>query len=307
MPISAFPFSKPLARLVLGLCVITCHEAVAASCGPTHLGTERTIVLDPATPPLGFKTYPHTLDLRDHELVLTFDDGPFPPTTSKILDALKAECVQATFFLIGQNAKANPALVRREVAEGHSLGHHSMTHPLITLRALSEAAALDEVTLGIVADEHAAGTPKANIGFFRYPGFADTPATLAWLRQHHYVVFGADLWASDWLPMSADQELALLLKRIEAAGKGIVLLHDIKAQTAAMVPALLRELRQRGYKIVHIEPASAHINAPIADIIDAPEGWHSQTEEAMRMMMLKLKGRDKKTNASAGEVQEKGK
>jgi peptidoglycan-N-acetylglucosamine deacetylase len=289
-----------LGVMTLSFICLTLSSAHAIPCRPEALGTARTLAIDPNSPPLGLKTYPHTLALADHELVLTFDDGPYPPTTRKILDALKAECVQATFFLIGQNAKANPNLVRRALAEGHSLGHHSMTHPLVTLRALSDAAAQNEVTFGMAADEEAAGWHQSPAhGFFRYPGFADTPKTLEWLREHHYVVFGADLWASDWLPMSAEQELALLLKRIEAEGKGIVLLHDIKAQTAAMLPALLRELKARGYKIVHIEPASAHQNAPYAAIADAPAGWHSETEAAMHMMMLKLKGRDKKPPAGA--------
>jgi peptidoglycan/xylan/chitin deacetylase (PgdA/CDA1 family) len=69
------------------------------------------------------------------------------------------------------------------------------------------------------------------------------------------VVFGADVWASDWLPMSPDRELQLIIARIEHVGSGIVLFHDIKSQTAQMLPAFLRELKRRGYRIVHVVPA----------------------------------------------------
>jgi hypothetical protein len=173
-----------------------------------------------------------------------------------------------------------------------------MTHPLVTLRALPPAAALNEIIDGIKADENAARLHPP-FGFFRYPGFADTQNSLDWLHNHGFVVFGADLWASDWLVMSPDQERAVLMKRIESAGKGIVLLHDIKAQTAAMLPALLRDLKNGGYKIVHIEPAGSS-TAPAAAISTAPDGWHSQTEAAMRMMMRKFNVRTNSTKEMEG-------
>ena len=99
--------------------------AAAPACGPDKLGTERTLTLSTAGGfAVGLQTYPQTLALADHEVVLTFDDGPWPATTPKVLDALARECVKATFFLIGRNAAAYPALARREVAEGHSIGNH---------------------------------------------------------------------------------------------------------------------------------------------------------------------------------------
>ena len=95
--------------------------------------------------------------------------------------------------------------------------------------------------------------------FFRFPGFASSVALLDRLQARHIVVFGADVWASDWLPMTPAQELQLILARIERRGSGIVLLHDTKAQTAAMLPAFLRELKRRGYRIVHVvAAANAH-------------------------------------------------
>jgi len=75
------------------------------------------------------------------------------------------------------------------------------------------------------------------------------------LSERGLVVFGADVWASDWVPMTPAQELHLVLSRIEQVGRGIVLFHDTKAQTAHMVPAFLRELKRRGFSVVHVIPA----------------------------------------------------
>ncbi len=88
-----------------------------------------------------------------------------------------------------------------------------------------------------------------------------TPATLDLLQSRGIVVFGADLWASDWNPMTPAQELKLLTDRLNIAGKGIILLHDPKARTAAMLPAFLRYLADNHYRVVHLVPA-AHDRVP---------------------------------------------
>ncbi|MGU3494918.1 polysaccharide deacetylase family protein [Xanthobacteraceae bacterium A53D] len=229
----------------------------AAGCRPDALGTARVLEV-PAGVQVGTKSFPGTLPLRPKEVVLTFDDGPWPATTAAILDALKAECARATFFVIGQNSRARPELVRRTLAEGHTVAHHSMTHPEVTLARLPHAAAVAEIEQGIAADETAAygktgGAPRTP--FFRFPGFASTPELLSYLKTRGISVFGADFWASDWNRMTPDQQLHLVLQRLDASEGGIVLFHDTKSQTAAMIPAFLRALHQRGYQIVHIVPA----------------------------------------------------
>jgi len=241
------------------------HTAAAAPCpgNPDALGTERVLAVDAAsTPRVGRKQFPVTLLLRPKELVLTFDDGPWPTTTPRILDALKHECVLATFFLIGRNVAAHPELARRELAESHSLGHHSYSHPLLGRMALARAEA--NIDRGIAEDEFALygkRRSKPTTPFFRFPGFVSSPALLERLQERHIVVFGADVWASDWVPMTPAQELRLILSRIERLGRGIVLLHDTKAQTAAMLPAFLRELKKRGYRIVHVVAAGGSAGA----------------------------------------------
>ncbi len=266
-------------------------QAMVPSCQPDALGTSREIHIGPNAGQglaVGLKTYPRTLALADHELVLTFDDGPWPATTPKVLEALARECVKATFFLIGRNAEAAPALVRREIVEGHSVGHHTFSHPSLTLRGLRDEAARADIEHGFGVDDQAAygtyhGEPRTP--FFRFPGFGDTQHLLSWLAQRNIAVFGADLWASDWVTMTPEAELNLLLGRIEAQGRGIILLHDTKDPTAAMLPALLRTLKQRGYKIVHLvaDPASP---GPVSTL-EAPAGWSSETARTLQKMWPK--------------------
>ena len=242
--------------LILLACMVVPTAVVAEPCpgNSDALGTGRVLNVSAATTPrVGRKQFPATLPLAPHEVVLTFDDGPWPGTTPRVLDALAHECVRATFFLLGRNAAAAPALARREIAEGHTVGHHTFAHPL--LNRMSLAAAEAEIDRGIAAVERAAygeSGPVPKTPFFRFPGFAASPALLDRLQARGLVVFGADLWASDWNPMSPAAELQLTLQRLDTAGRGIILFHDTKTQTAAMLPAFLRALKARGYRVVHV-------------------------------------------------------
>lgn len=249
--------------------------ARARDCGPEALGVSRTVTIDRAKgTALGLQSYPRTLDLADHEVVLTFDDGPAAPT-GRVLDALAKECAQATFFVIGRNAEEAPAVVKREIADGHTVGSHSYSHPANTLRLMDDADARADIERGRAAVDKAAGGKAAP--FFRFPGFADTVPLVEWLEGQGTTIFGSDLWASDWSPMSPKGELDLVMGRLEKVGKGIVLFHDSKAQTAQMLPDFLRALKERGYKLVHVVPGDAP--TPIAD---AGAGWTSTTEPIIK-------------------------
>jgi peptidoglycan/xylan/chitin deacetylase (PgdA/CDA1 family) len=227
------------------------------------LGTARVLVVDPeALPRVGRKHFPHTLPLAPKEVVLTFDDGPEPGPTARVLDALKHECVKASFFVLGRNSAAHPALVRRELDEGHTVAHHTFSHPLLDRLPIEAAeaeidrgfAAVDTVLYGKA--ERGPVTP-----FFRFPGFASNRALLDRLERRRIAVFGADLWASDWNPMTPAQQLALVLDRIETTRGGIVLFHDPMPQTAAMLPAFLRALKSQGYSVVHVVPPDRSASA----------------------------------------------
>lgn len=146
--------------------------AMAASCpgNPHALGTSRTITVEPsAFPRIGLMQYRNSLPLKDHEVVLTFDDGPLPPYTNRILDTLASECVKVTYFLVGRMANANPDLVRRIYNSGHVIGTHSQNHPL-TFDQMPLPRIEREVGAGIASVQAAAGDPRAVAPFFRIPG-----------------------------------------------------------------------------------------------------------------------------------------
>ncbi|UFS92877.1 polysaccharide deacetylase family protein [Bradyrhizobium daqingense] len=245
-----------LGALLAGL--IGASPLQAAECPRKDaLGTSRVLSVDAKTTPrVGLKSFPQTLPLADREVVLTFDDGPNPPTTSRVLAALAQECVRATFFLIGLHASQHPDMVKRIAREGHTIGHHTFSHPFMARIPLDKAKS--EIDRGMAADEMAlkgASTTTPSTPFFRFPYFESTPALLDLLQSRGIVVFGADLWASDWTEITPEQELKLVTERLAAAGKGIILFHDPKARTAAIMPAFLQYLRENGYRVVHIVPA----------------------------------------------------
>jgi peptidoglycan/xylan/chitin deacetylase (PgdA/CDA1 family) len=258
-PKGAWKSTKVAANVLVALIAWTAAAQAADCPRDGALGTSRILEVDAATwPRVGLKSFPQTLPLRDHEVVLTFDDGPWPPTTPRVLAALARECVRATFFLIGKPASEHPELVRRIAAEGHSIGHHTWLHR--SLKQIPPEEIPEEIDRGISAVEMAIhGVPSSTptTPFFRFPGFESTPAALDLLQSRGIVVFGADLWASDWNRMTPKQELKLLADRLNAARKGILLLHDPKTHTAAMLPAFLRYLHDHQYRVVHLVPAAS--------------------------------------------------
>ena len=252
-----------LAAAALLMSLWTSATAHAAGCPRKGtLGTSRTLKVDAVSfPQIGLKSFPQSLPLRDHEVVLTFDDGPWPPTTPKVLAALRKQCVLATFFLIGKPAMEHPAMVRRIAAEGHSIGSHTWSHS--DLQAMPRIDAFSEIDDGFAAVEWAltgVATTTLTTPFFRYPGFLMTPDTLDLLQSRGIVVFGADLWANDWDVQTPKHELQLLTERLRVARKGIIVLHDPQARTAAMLPAFLRYLRDNHYRVVHVVPTGPAVD-----------------------------------------------
>jgi peptidoglycan/xylan/chitin deacetylase (PgdA/CDA1 family) len=164
-------------------------------------------------------SYPETLPLLDKEVVLTFDDGPLHPYTDEVLNILAAECIHATFFIVGQMAKAHPELVRREYAEGHTIGTHTMNHPP-RFRALSAERQRQEIDQGIAAAAAALESPDKVAPFFRFPGFERTDSTEDYLASQRIMVWAADFPADDWKRIGANGVVQRALKRIEAKGKG---------------------------------------------------------------------------------------
>jgi peptidoglycan/xylan/chitin deacetylase (PgdA/CDA1 family) len=259
-------------RTIAGAMLATIAFSGASQAGtcpgrPEALGTARTIALDPLEHrKLGLMEYGETLPLEDREVVLTFDDGPIPPSTPKVLDALAAECVKATFFVVGQMARAHPELVRREFQEGHTVGTHSEHHPY--LNRLPAEAATKEISGGIASVNKALGGPFA-APFFRFPYLEPKAAQDALALNLGLTIWSTDIHASDWDPLAPAQVAELAMQRLERNRKGILMLHDIHRRTAQAVPLLLRELKARGYSVVHAVPADAAHPKTVA----SPELW----------------------------------
>lgn len=245
--------------LCLGILATASPAARAADCpgNPEALGTSRTLVVDPREHPLiGTMQYRETLPLKDHEVVLTFDDGPIPKYSNQVLKILADECIKATFFIVGNQAKANPDGVRKLVAAGHTVGTHSMDHPLTFDRMPIEKAEA-EINGGIAWTAAAMTDPSQLAPFFRIPGLMRAEGVENHLISRGIQVWSADFPADDWRHVSSDRVYQLAIQRLEAKGKGILLLHDIQARTVAALPKIIRDLKAKGYRIVHVVPATA--------------------------------------------------
>jgi peptidoglycan/xylan/chitin deacetylase (PgdA/CDA1 family) len=235
------------------------NAATVGACpgNPNALGTSRTIVVDPREHiRIGTMDYAETLPLVDREVVLTFDDGPIPPYTGKVLDILAAECVRATYFIVGDMAKEYPALVRRAYDEGHTIGTHSMSHPM-RFRALSVERGNAQIDDGIAATAAALGDPDRLAPFFRFPGFGHTAAAHEHAAARGLMVWGADVPADDWHKLGPREVARRAVQRLEYKGKGVLLLHDIHQRTVDALPLILQELKARGFRVVHVVPSSA--------------------------------------------------
>ncbi len=233
---------------------MTLPLAAHAACGPDKIGTSRTISLDPAKHS-SFVGREKRLGLSHKEVILTFDDGPLGGKTSSVLTTLKKNCVKATFFYVGKMASSQPALVRRVVREGHTLGHHTWNHNRMLNYSPDRAghlldkgiATLDKIVYG-------EATGQAKVPFFRYPYLARNKATDKVVASRGLIAFDANIDSLDWKLKSADAIHDRIMRRLKEDGKGIVLMHDIQARTAKMLPRLLQSLKDGGYRIVHIVP-----------------------------------------------------
>lgn len=254
---------------------LACSAALADACpgNPEALGVSREIVVSAAEySRLGQMQYRQTLPLADREVVLTFDDGPLLPYSDRVLEILASHCVKATYFLVGRHARAFPSAVRRIYNAGHTVGTHSQSHPLKTM---AQGRAEQEIDGGIESVAAALGDAKALAPFFRVPGLLRTPNIEAQAKARELIVWSSDTLADDWKKITASQVLHLALSRLEAKGKGVLLLHDIQPRTVLMLPQLLAELKRRNFKIVHVVPEGERpvLFEPMMVASASNEGW----------------------------------
>jgi peptidoglycan/xylan/chitin deacetylase (PgdA/CDA1 family) len=264
--------TRQWAALCLGLFTcVTAQTASAADCPghPDALGTSRTLVVDPREHPrIGTMQYAETLPLRDHEVVLTFDDGPLPRNSNQVLDILASQCVKATFFTIGRMAQAYPEGVRKLRDAGHSIGTHTQDHPL-GMKRMPVERARQEIDEGIASVKAALGDDAALAPFFRIPGLSRADGVEDYLASQGIQIWSADFLADDWRHISSSRVYDFAMKRLEDKGRGILLLHDIQARTVAALPRILHELKARGYRIVHVVPATSERPATPTE----PQQW----------------------------------
>ena len=254
---------------MLGVSMLGVASAAAGECPEGALGVSRTIVVDPMDHArVGSMQYSESLPLNDHEVVLTFDDGPLPPYTSRVLETLASECVKATFFMVGRMAQGYPALVRRVYNEGHTIGTHSQNHPF-TFNKMTVDQASKEIEDGFTSVRTALGDPRAVAPFFRVPGLLRQASVEQYLAAHGDMTWSVDFVADDWTHINNKEIAKRAISRIEARGKGILLLHDIQPATALALPEILAELKARGFKIVHVVPSTLDRPATVAE----PELW----------------------------------
>jgi peptidoglycan/xylan/chitin deacetylase (PgdA/CDA1 family) len=231
------------------------------------LGTSRVLAVNPIEHPrVGTLQYAATLPLEDHEVVLTLDDGPLSPYTQLVLDTLAAECVKATFFVVGSMADAYPQLVRKAYDEGHTIGTHTQTHPL---KRLPVDAMEREIDDGIASVGRALGENRELAPFFRFPGLVHPVAVEDYLASKRIMVWSTDALADDWKRITPDDVIARALRGLALKGKGILLLHDIHRRTALALPKLLKMLKQDGYRVVQVVPPTAERGPVVA----APRAW----------------------------------
>ena len=226
-------------------------QPVKSTCAnPDALGVSRTVVIDTTGGPgFGFLQYKQFDFLADKEVVLTFDDGPWP-TTPAVLKALADECTKAVFFPIGLHSTYHPDILKQVAAAGHTVGAHTWSQADLHSKKLNEQQGKDEIEKGFSAIKMALGAAPSP--FFRFPGLAHTQPTLDYLGTRNIAMFSVDIDSLDFKSVSSDQVINTVMTKLDKQGKGIILMHDLQKHTAEALPTLLRRLKAGGYKVVQM-------------------------------------------------------
>jgi peptidoglycan/xylan/chitin deacetylase (PgdA/CDA1 family) len=238
--------------------------AAAPSCAgnPDALGVSRTVEIDTTDGPgFGFEHFKQHDFLQPGEVVLTFDDGPWPHNTPAVLAALAANCTKAVFFPIGEHSMWAPEILRQVAAAGHTIGSHTWSHADLAKKSPQEGK--DEIEKGISAVHWALGGPAAP--FFRFPALDHSPEMVKYLGERNIAIFSADMDSLDFRIRKPDQVIASVMNKLKKNGKGIVLMHDFQRGTAEAAPELLRQLKASGYKVVFLKAKTQLATLPAYD------------------------------------------
>jgi peptidoglycan/xylan/chitin deacetylase (PgdA/CDA1 family) len=220
---------------------------------PDALGIGRVVEIDTTGGPgFGFEHFKQLDFLRDKEVVLTFDDGPWPENTPSILKTLANECTTGVFFSIGKHATYYPEILKQVAAAGHTIGTHTWSHATLTNKKLSEDQRKEEIEKGFSAVKWALGGVSP-APFFRFPALQHPPEMVTYLGTRNIAMFSCDLDSFDFKARNAQQVIDVTMKKLDKLGKGIILLHDFHKHTAEALPELLRKLKAGGYKVVQMK------------------------------------------------------
>jgi peptidoglycan/xylan/chitin deacetylase (PgdA/CDA1 family) len=220
---------------------------------PDALGIGRVVEIDTTGGPgFGFEHFKQLDFLRDKEIVLTFDDGPWPLNTPSVLKTLADECTTGIFFPIGKHSTYYPEILKQVAAAGHTIGSHTWSHATLTNKKLSEDQRKEEIEKGFSAVKWALGAPPAP--FFRFPALEHPPEMVTYLGTRNIAMFSCDLDSFDFKARNPQQVIDVTMKKLDKLGKGIILMHDFHKHTAEALPALLRKLKASGYKVVQMKP-----------------------------------------------------
>ena len=247
--------------------------AIPACDKPGGMGLTRIVEIDTTGGPgFGFEHFKQYDFLRDKEVVLTFDDGPWPGNTPAVLKALTDECLKATFFEIGEHATWHPEITKQVIAAGMTVGTHTWSHKDLARNPYAKdiEQAKAEIEMGNSAVHLAAGGGKI-APFFRFPALQHPPQLMSYLAERNIGVFSTDINSRDFKLHKPEDVIKSVMSQLEKHGKGIILMHDFKHHTAEAMPELIRQLKAGGYKVVHMVPKGELKTVPKYDEMLAHE------------------------------------
>ncbi|MDX2156480.1 MAG: polysaccharide deacetylase family protein [Hyphomicrobiaceae bacterium] len=253
--------------------------AADANCpgNPNALGVSRVVEIDTTGGPgFGFEHFRDHDFLRAKEVVLTFDDGPWPGTTQQVLKALEEHCAKAIFFVIGKHSMWHPDILRQVAEAGHTIGTHTFSHQDLSAPKIDEAKRKAEIEMGISAARRSLGDAGDKLGsFFRFPALRHPPEMMKYVGERNLGIWSTDIDSFDFKLKGTDKLVPSILKKLEKHGKGIVLMHDFQKNTAQAASELLTQLKANGYKLVHVRSKGtvksiAEYDAQVATQIKGP-------------------------------------
>jgi len=233
---------------------------------PGGMGLSRIVEIDTTGGPgFGFEHFKQYDFLRDKEIVLTFDDGPWPENTPAVLKALADNCLKATFFEIGEHAMWHPEIAKEVAKAGMTIGSHTWSHKDLARNPYAKDLDLakQEIEMGVSAVHMAVDGPIAP--FFRFPDLQHPPAMLSYLAERNIATFSTDIDSFDFKLHKPELVIKSVMSKLEKRGKGIILMHDFQHNTAEALPELLRQLKAGGYKVVHMVPRQPVTTLPKYD------------------------------------------